>query len=177
MPEANSAPNDLPPHIEESVGSIARLHADHHHSATPRERAIERMTTRLGRANSIVALAAGALAWVGANLLAEAFGYRPLDPPPFAGLTGVVSVVSLFLVMLILASEQRADALAERREQLTLELAILSERKAAKAIELLEELRREGAKPRGGRDTEADDMARPADPDAVIAAIDASQAR
>jgi uncharacterized membrane protein len=177
MSEANSTLNGLPPHIEESVGSIARLHADHHHSATPRERTIERITTTLRRANSIVALAATAAAWVGANLLAGAFGYRPLDPPPFAGLTSVVSLVSLFLVMLILVSEQRADALAERREQLTLELAILSERKTAKVIELLEALRREGAKPRAGTDTEADDMARPADPDAVIAAIDASQAR
>src|SRR4051794_9048306 len=120
MSEAKSAPNGLSPHIEESVGSIARLHADHHQSATPRERAIERMTTRLGRANSIVILTLAAAGWVAANLLAEAFGYRPLDPPLFAGLTGVVSVVSLFLVMLILTSEQRADALAERREQLTL---------------------------------------------------------
>jgi hypothetical protein len=136
MPEANSARNDLPPHIEESVGSIARLHADHHHSATPRERAIERMTTTLGRANSIVALwrrrpGSARICWRGRSATG------PLDPPPFAGLTGAVSVVSLFLVMLILASEQRADALAERREQLTLELAILSERKTAKVIELL----------------------------------------
>jgi uncharacterized membrane protein len=54
---------------------------------------------------------------------------------------------------------------------------ILSERKTAKVIQLLEELRRDGAKPRDEADTEADDMARPADPEAVIAAIDASQQR
>lgn len=76
---------------------------------------------------------------------------------------------------MILVSEQRADALAERREQLTLELAILSERKIAKVIQLLEELRRDGAKPRVRTDAEAADMARPADPEAVIAAIDAAQ--
>jgi len=175
MPESNNAPNDLPPHIEQSVGSIARLHADHRHSATPQERAVERMTTILGRANSIVALGVAVVVWVGVNLLAGVFGYRPLDPPPFVGLTSTASVVSIFLVILILASEQRADALAERREQLTLELTILSERKTAKVIQLLEELRHEGVKPRERADAEAADMARPADPAAVIAAIDATQ--
>jgi uncharacterized membrane protein len=172
MPESNS---DLPPHIEQSVRSIARLHANHHHSATPPERAVERMTTILGRANSIVALGVAMVVWVGVNLLANVLGYRPLDPPPFVGLTSIVSVASLVLVILILGSEQRADALTERREQLTLELAILSERKTAKIIELLEELRRDGAKPRERTDAEAADMARPADPEVVIAAIDATR--
>jgi hypothetical protein len=52
MPESNSK-NELPPHIEQSVRSIARLHAHHHHSATPQ--AVERITSIL-RVNSIVAL-------------------------------------------------------------------------------------------------------------------------
>ena len=101
-------------------------------------------------------------------------GYRPLDPPPFVGLTSTVSVGSIFLVVLILVAEQRADALTERREQLTLELAILSERKIAKAIHLLGELRCDGGLPRDKADTEATDTARPADPEAVIAAVNAT---
>jgi uncharacterized membrane protein len=177
MPEPNSAPDDLPPHIEQSVRSIARLHADHHESATPRERAIERVTTILGRANAIVVLGVAVAVWVGVNLLASMFGYRPFDPPPFVGLTSIVSVISVFLVILILVSEQRADALAERREQLTLELAILSERKTAKVIQLLEELRRASGEPRETTDSEVADMAQPADPEAVIAAIDATHPR
>jgi uncharacterized membrane protein len=127
--------------------------------------------------DSIVALGVGVVVWIGVNLLAGVIGYRPLDPPPFAGLTSAVSVVSIFLVILILVAEQRADAPTERREQLTLELAILSERKIAKAIQLLEELRRDGGQPRDKEDAEAADMARPADPEAVIAAIDATQPR
>jgi hypothetical protein len=56
MPKSDSSPNDLPPHIEQSVRSIARLHDDHRDSATPRERAVENVTSVLGRASSIVAL-------------------------------------------------------------------------------------------------------------------------
>ena len=174
MPELQHALNDLPPHVEQSVRSIARLHADHHLSATPRERVVEQITTILGRADSIVALGIARAVWVGWNLLANEFGYTAIDPPPFVGLASAAAVVSLFLVILILVSEQRADALAERREQLTLELALLSELKTAKIIELLEELRHDGVKPRERTDTEAVDMARPADPEAVIAAIDAT---
>ena len=72
------------------------------------------------------------------NLDAGALGYRPIDLPPFSGLDGAVSVASLFMVVLILATQRREDQLAQLREQLNLELPILSEQKTAKVIELLE---------------------------------------
>jgi uncharacterized membrane protein len=71
----------------------------------------------------LTVIAAG---WISLNLLAAALGYRPFDPPPFSGLGGAVSLVSLYMVVLILATQQREYQLAQLREQLTLELAILS---------------------------------------------------
>jgi uncharacterized membrane protein len=58
------------------------------------------------------------------NLLATVLGYRPIDPPPFSGLGGAVSLVSLYMVVLILASQRREDQLAQHREHFILELAI-----------------------------------------------------
>ena len=55
------------------------------------------------------------------NLDAGALGYRPIDLPPFSGLDGAVSVASLFMVVLILATQRREDQLAQLREQLNLE--------------------------------------------------------
>jgi uncharacterized membrane protein len=46
------------------------------------------------------------------------------------------------MVVLILATQRREDQLAQHREHLILELALLDEQKTAKAIELLEEFRR-----------------------------------
>ena len=43
------------------------------------------------------------------------------------------------MVILIYAAQRREDKLSELREQLTLELALSSEQKTAKVIELLEE--------------------------------------
>src|SRR6202023_3664051 len=83
------------------------------------------------------------LGWTSLNLLAAALGYRPIDPPPFSGLGSAVSLVSLYIVVLILATQRRENQLAQLREQLTLELAILSEQKTAKVIQLLEESRRD----------------------------------
>ena len=62
MPEITGTPDGLPPHIEESVQSIVRLHADHHHSATPRERLIDRLTSVLGSTSFIVVLTVSWLA-------------------------------------------------------------------------------------------------------------------
>jgi uncharacterized membrane protein len=72
---------------------------------------------------------------------------------------------------LILGTQRRADQLASHREQLTLELAILSEQKSAKIIALLEELRRDHPEVRDRIDPEAHAMSTPADPEAVLEAI------
>jgi uncharacterized membrane protein len=85
----------------------------------------------------------GRSSWIGGNLLALAFGYTPIDPPPFSWLELVVSLMARCITALILTTPRRGDQLAEHTEQMTLELAILSEQKLAKIIQLLEESRRD----------------------------------
>jgi uncharacterized membrane protein len=164
-------PPILPAHIEETIRSIAQLHVEHHENATPLQRAVDRVTALLGRPRFIGALTLIVVAWICLNLLAAALGYRPLDPPPFPWLWGAVSLVSLYMVVLILATQRREDLLAQHREMLILELAILSEQKTAKVIQLLEESRRDNPLIRNRVDQEADAMAQPADPKSVLDAI------
>ncbi len=78
------------------------------------------------------------------------------------------------MATLILTSQRRADRLANRRDQLNLEVSILAEQKAAKIIELLEELRRDSPNVRDRRDTEATAMASSAEPQAVLEALEAT---
>lgn len=70
-----------------------------------------------------------------------------------------------------LTTRRREDELTAHREQLTLELAIPSEQKAAKIIELLEELRRDNPHIHDRHDAEAEALSKPADPQAVLEAI------
>lgn len=165
------SPPNLPAHIEETVRSLAQLHADHHRNATPHERAVARTTALLAHPRFIGGLAIVVAAWMTLNLLAAPLGYPALDPPPFSWLGSAVSLVSLYMMVLILATQRRDDQLTQRREQLTLELAVLIEQKTAKIIQLLEESRRDNPQVQNRHDPEAEAMAQPADPESVLVAI------
>ena len=171
MSNRNFHGRGLPPHIEEAIGSIARLHAAHQEGATPLQRNLITLASFLGRPWFIGVVAALAMGWAGCNLLSASLGYRPADPPPFVWLGHAVSLISLCIVILIYATQRHDDELASLREQLTLELALLSEQKTAKVIELLEEFRRDIPSVHNRVDRQADAMAEPVDPQRVIDAI------
>ena len=159
--DTNTPPPILPAHLEETIGSIIlRLHAVHHRYATLLQRGVDRMTALFGRPGFIDVLTVIVVAWMSLNLLAAALGYRPIDPPPFSGLGGAVSWVSLCMVVLILATQHR--------EHLILQLALSGEQKTAKVIELLEEFRQDNPLIRNRVDQEAEDMAQLADPQRVL---------
>jgi uncharacterized membrane protein len=175
--DANVPPPILPDHVSETIRAIARLHAEHQENATPLQRAVDRATAVLGRPWFIVALTAIIIGWISLNLLAATLGYRPIDLPPFSWLAEAVSTLSLYMVVLILATQRREDQLAQHRELLILELAILSEQKTAKVIELLEEVRRDSPLLRNRVDQEAQAMAQPADPKSVLDVIKETRAK
>jgi uncharacterized membrane protein len=168
----NAEPPILPIHAEETILSIARLHAEHRANATQHQRVVDRITSLLGRPSFIAALTIFIIGWMSLNGLAVSRGYRALDPPPFPWLAGAASLASLYLVVLILTTQKRDDRLTHRRELLNLELGILSEQKTAKVIALLEELRRDSPLVHNRVDELADAMGRPTDPQSVIDAIE-----
>ena len=171
MPESDDPQPIHQIHIEETIKAIGRLQAEHHATATRHHRVLGGVINLLGRPSFLVAMSLCAAAWIGLNGAAPFWGYRPLDPLPFQGLSTFASVASLYLVVVIVSTQRRDDRLARNRELLTLELAILTEQKSAKAIALLEELRRDIPLVHDRVDQQADALARPADPHAVIDAI------
>ncbi len=83
----------------------------------------------------------------------------------------VATCSALVMSVLILSTQRREDVLAEQRAVLTLELAMLNERKSAKIISLLEELRRDSPAIADRVDRESEAMAKAADPESVLSAI------
>jgi uncharacterized membrane protein len=161
----------LPLHLEEAVQSIARLHADHHRRATSAQRFIDRVTAFTGSPGFVLGLSVTAGGWVGYNVITPIFGFQPVDPPPFPGLATVVSLVSLYIVVLILATQSREYELAQLREKLTLELAIINEQKTSKIIQLLEEARRENPQSPSRSDHQAQAMAQPTNAHSILEAL------
>ena len=161
----------LPAHIQTTVEAIARLHDEHRRGATAIQRLVDRLTASIGRPRFVVLLTVTVLAWTSGNLLARASLHIAWDNPPFNWLQGAVTLLALYVAVLILSTQRRDDQLASYREQLTLELAILGEQKAAKIIALLEEMRRDNPNLRNRIDVEAEAMSVPSDPQTVLEAL------
>jgi uncharacterized membrane protein len=73
----------------------------------------------------------------------------------------------------VLSTQRRDEELAQLHQQLTLQLALLGEQKTAKLIALVEALRRDHPAIPDRIDAEAQAMAQPANPEAVLDAINA----
>ena len=92
---------------------------------------------------------------------------------PFPDLGFIATIGALLVALLILTPQRRhEEELAESRAQLTLHIAMLSERKIAKVIELLEEQRRDNPLLPSRIDDEATEMAQPADHKTTLGLID-----
>jgi uncharacterized membrane protein len=170
----DSPETNFPDHVDKAVRSVAQLHSDHHGRTTSLQRTVNRVAARMGRPGFIGFVGFIVVAWVAANLIAAKLGVEAIDPPPFAWLEVAATLSSLLLVVLLLVAQKHEDELNAHRDTLTLELAILSEHKIAKVIQLLEELRRDSPHVQDRDDPQAEQMAEPADAGSVLAAVRAN---
>ncbi|MEO5867092.1 MAG: DUF1003 domain-containing protein [Sphingomonas sp.] len=170
MVTQRSAGPILPAHIEQTVHAIAELHAEHQRTASAIQRLVERSVRFIGRPRFVGLLTAFVFLWILANSGLSHLG-AAFDTPGFQILQDLGELLGLFITILILITQRRENELVEHREQLTLELAILSEQKSAKIIQLLEEIRRDNPLLRDRDDSEARALSVAADPQAVFDAI------
>jgi uncharacterized membrane protein len=75
--------------------------------------------------------------WIGTNLLRGSAGF---DPYPFPLLTLLVSLEAIFLSTFILISQNRDLYLSERRNQLDLQINLLTEQENTKMLTLLKQI-------------------------------------
>jgi uncharacterized membrane protein len=170
----STAPPDtepLPAHVEETIRSIALLHAKHHMDVTSAQRYVDQATALAGQPAFLLVLGCGVGIWAASNAIAPLVGFHAIDPAPFAWLELALSLTALVMTVLILVTQRSADKLGEMRGQMTLELTLMTEQKVAKIIELVEELRKDSPHVRDRIDTEAHEMSTRADPHAVLGAI------
>lgn len=170
MTDLQSAP-ELPAHIEETIQSIARMHAEHREGGKFFRRAMIRATAVIGGPPFFASLIVIVAAWIGVNVLLLELGWTPFDEPPFFWLAGAASLLSLFMVSVIVAEQRREDQIARQRELLAMQLAIFNEQKTAKVIALLEEFRRDSPMIYDRVDQQAEELARATDPETLLDVI------
>jgi len=171
MTETPKQPPALPAHVDEALQAIANMQMAHHEEASFLARIVDRITATVARPGFLIYLGAAAMLWIGANVLLGRAGLSMPDAPPFALLELAVSCAGLFIAVLILASQRRADRLANLRQQMTLEVALLTTQKTSKLIELIEEFRRDSPNVKDRIDPVAMEMADAPDHDTVLQAV------
>jgi uncharacterized membrane protein len=159
--------DELSGHIDETIESIAELERRALAGASLHQRAIERFTLAIGRPRTLWVVLAAVAAWIAINGIEALSGRRPIDPPPFYWLDGVLALAALVMTILILTTENRQSEVDEQRSRLHLQITMTADRKAAKIIQLLEELRYDMPQVQNREDPEAAELTLPADPHEV----------
>ena len=158
--------------IDETIDSIAELERRVMADASLHQRAIERLTAAIGKPRTLYVIAIAVVFWVTANAAGLATRHATIDPPPFSWLSTVATVCSLLVTVMILVSANRGNVLDQQRDRLALQIALLTDRKTAKIIALLEELRRDSPAVHDRDDPEASALAQATDPHAVAAELE-----
>lgn len=171
-PSRHNGEGPLPP-SHQNIEAILDLRARAAASISRHQRFLERATKALGRPTVVYVAVVAALAWMVCNALWPRLfpGTRAPDPPPFPGLELFVSLLAAIMTVTILTTQNRERQSAEDRGHLELQINLLSERKIAKLIALVEELRKDMPNVPDRTDVLANQMQEAVDPHAVLNAL------
>ena len=98
----------LPPHIEETIQSIARLQAAHNEEASSLQRSIDRLTAFIGRPKFMLLITWFVIIWIGLNVGADLSGLPPFDPPTFNWLQGLLAMAAIYMAFTLDSAYQHA---------------------------------------------------------------------
>ncbi len=142
---------------EAEFETIAAIHARTQQSISMHQRIAERITAHVGRPLTLYVIVAGILVWIVFK---------------FSWMEMAVTLYAALVSTLVLVTQARQARHSEQRAYLDLQMSLLSERKIAKVIGLLEELRRDLPNVRNRHDAQAETMAQEVDADAVADALE-----
>lgn len=174
-PPAQDQRNDLPPSVSENIDTITAFYQRHEEHMSLPQTIIEKMSVILGSPGYVAASVVFMVGWIVANLVALELGYEEVDEPPFFWLQGIIAVNAFIISTTVLIRQNRMQKLAQHHARLDLQVNLLTEEKTSKIIAMLEALRRDTPGIAPLVDPEAQDMARPADADAVLSVIENEQ--
>ena len=141
-----------------AIGAIKAQHAAYR---SPLERFVDRLNSIAGSTPFLMVH----VVWfvIGIPWNTGLLGLKKFDPYPFGFLTMVVSLEAIFLSIFVLMAQQRESAIAELREEMTLQVNLKIEEEVTKTLQLVAGIyTRLGHKI--GEDPELRQMLQPLDP-------------
>jgi uncharacterized membrane protein len=128
------APRSVEELTAQNVAAIHRLEAAAMAHRSRVDLAADRIARFAGSATFVIVHVAWFALWIALNLVPD---LRHFDPFPFTFLTLVVSLEAIFLSAFILISQNRAAVLSERRNQLDLQINLLTEQENTRVLKVL----------------------------------------
>jgi uncharacterized membrane protein len=163
---------NLPPSVNQNLGTIADFYARNEQRLSRPQAIIERISLFFGSPGYVAGSVLFVACWIAWNLVAPRYGFDQIDEPPFFWLQGLVTLNAFFISTTVLIRQHRITKLAEHHAHLDLQVNLLAEEKSSKIIKMLEELRRDLPGVLDKADLEAEQLAEPADAKAVLSAIE-----
>ncbi len=158
--------------ISQNIDAVHEFYAREDQKISPPQRLLERISHLVGKPAFLGVILLFVALWIFVNTLLPRLGLAGFDRAPFPWLQGIVGLWALLTTTVVLTKQNRMDKLEEQRAHLDLKVTLLTEHKAAKLIDLLEELRRDLPNVRDRHDPSAASLQQPMNPDLVLAALD-----
>jgi uncharacterized membrane protein len=176
-PESPGIPAETPAEsergqISQNIEAVLDFYLREEQKISRSQRILERISRFVGRPAFMGFILTFVALWMIANAVLREFGAVPFDQAPFPWLQGIVALGGLLTATVVLGKQNRLAKLAEQQAHLDLKVTLLTEQKAAKIIDLLEELRRDLPNVKNRHDPEALALQSSMNPELVLAALD-----
>jgi uncharacterized membrane protein len=158
--------------ISQNIEAVLEFYTRENQKISRSQRILERISRYVGQPVFLGIILLFVAVWMLADTLLRQYGMAEFDPAPYFWLQGIVGLGALLTTTVVLSKQNRLAKLAEQRDHLDLKVMLLTEQKAAKLIDLLEELRRDLPNVRNRHDPEAAALQQSMNPELVLAALD-----
>jgi uncharacterized membrane protein len=158
--------------ISQNIHAVLDFYSREHEKISYWQRVLERISNAIGQPVSFGLILLFVALWTLGDIAMRLLGLPEFDPPPFFWLQGIVGLAALLTTTIVLIRQNRLAKLEEQRAHLDLKVTLLTEQKAAKMIDLLEELRRDLPNVKNRHDPQAMVLQQSMNPDLVLAALD-----
>jgi uncharacterized membrane protein len=171
--DPGAAPSEADPDkASQNIDAVLDFYTREDQKISRFQRILERSSLVIGKPLYLGGILVFVLTWVTTNLALRGLGRTAFDPAPFVWLQGLIGLGALVTATIVLAKQNRLAKLAEQRAHLDLKVTLLTEQKAAKLIDLLEELRRDLPNVANRNDPHAEALQHSMNPDLVLAVLD-----
>jgi len=171
-PPAGAPLESEPDLTSQNIEAVLEFYTREEQKISRSQRILERISNFIGQPVFFGFILLFVALWMLANDALRQLGKGEFDPAPYFWLQGMLGLGALLTATAVLIKQNRLGKLEEQRAHLDLKVTLLTEQKAAKLIDLVEELRRDLPNVRDRHDPEAAAMKQSMNPDLVRAALD-----